>query len=78
MRVLQLAIHAVIALVGLLAPNRSAQFVRHLVRQITLARIQRRWVALSATDLFDSSVGTVPRPPREHDHHPIHAGQLGS
>jgi hypothetical protein len=55
LRVLLLAIHAVIALAGLLAPNRSAAFIRHLARHIAFARIQRRWTAMSGTDVFDNS-----------------------
>ncbi|MDV6285055.1 hypothetical protein [Rhodococcus jostii] len=52
---LLLATHAVIALAGMLAPNRSAAFIRHLARQIALARIQQRWIAMSGTDVFDTS-----------------------
>lgn len=55
LRVLLLAIHAVIALAGLLAPNRSAAFIRHLARQIALARIQQRRIAMSGTDVFANS-----------------------
>ena len=51
---LQLAIHAVIAIVGLLVPNRCPESVRYLVRQIALARIQQRWITMSGTDFFDN------------------------
>ena len=52
---LLLAIHAVIALASLLAPNRSAAFIQHLARQLALARIQQRRIAMSGTDVFDNS-----------------------
>lgn len=52
---LLLAIHAVIALAGLLAPNRSAACIQHLARQIALARIQQRRIAMSGTGVFDNS-----------------------
>jgi hypothetical protein len=52
---LQLAIHAAIAIVGLLTPNRATEIARHLVRQIVLVRIQWRWITMSGTDFFDNS-----------------------
>ena len=55
MRVLQLSIHAVIAIVGLLVPNRCPESARYRVRQIALARIQQRWITMSGTDFFDNS-----------------------
>ncbi|UZG60023.1 hypothetical protein [Rhodococcus opacus] len=54
---LLLAIHAVIALAGPLAPNRSAAFIRHLARQIALARIQQRWITVSGTGFSADSQG---------------------
>ncbi|RYE39468.1 MAG: hypothetical protein EOP24_44175 [Hyphomicrobiales bacterium] len=55
MRVLQLTIHAVIAIGGLLVPNRCPESARYLVRQIALDRIQQRWITMSGTDFFDNS-----------------------
>ena len=52
---LQLSIHAVIAIVGLLVPNRCPESARYRVRQIALARIQQRWITMSGTDFFDNS-----------------------
>ncbi|MFF0283979.1 hypothetical protein ACFYSW_27080 [Rhodococcus aetherivorans] len=65
---LLLAIHAVIALAGLRAPNRSAAFIQHLGRQIALARIQQRWIVMSATDVFDNShcPGSARAPASDH------------
>lgn len=54
MRLLQLSIHAVIAIVGLLGPNRCPESARYLVRQIALARIQQRWITMSGTDILDN------------------------
>ncbi|RYF58092.1 MAG: hypothetical protein EOO27_13615 [Comamonadaceae bacterium] len=52
---LHLAIHAAIAIVGLLMPNRAVEFARRLVRQIALARVQQRWIAMSRTECCDNS-----------------------
>jgi hypothetical protein len=50
--------HAAIATVGLLAPGRSRVCALHLIRQIALARVQQRIIAMAGTDPF-----TDPRNP---------------
>lgn len=57
---LLLVVHAVFAIACLLTPGRSASFVRFLVRQIALARIQHRWIALSGTELVTDLYGRRP------------------
>jgi len=63
--VLLLVVHAVVGIVCLLTPGRSAVFFRFLVRQVAHARIQHRWIAVSGTELVTDTSGGRPVYPGE-------------